>query len=178
MKKSLLIFLFACNVFANYQMQVDFDYPSVSGDFYVAGTVFFPPGAVIHTDNIIVIDTETKKEVPSKISVQEQWPDSSILSAEIIFPANNQRKTKYAIVYGDDVKRERTFSQTGVLPTISFTTPGAGKTAETVDISVGQINVRVDKSISLRYWWYIVPVLFLIVLTIVRTLITVRSQKT
>ncbi|MCM8758851.1 MAG: hypothetical protein NC906_03650 [Candidatus Omnitrophica bacterium] len=174
----LILFLFIVFCYGSSQIDIEFEYPSISGDFYVAGTVFFPPSAVSTSDNIIVMDTETKSEIQSKITVQENWPDGSILSAEIIFPANRQKRTRYAIFYGEDVKRKKSFSESAVLPTVSFITPGAGKTIEDIDISVGEINVRVDRSASIRYWWYIIPAFILIFLTILRTLRTIRTQKT
>ncbi|MCX7705507.1 MAG: hypothetical protein N2115_04530 [bacterium] len=179
MKKIFLFFLFVLYAFVLEadEIPIEFEYPAIAGDFYVAGTVFFPPLSVPDPDNILVIDKSTEKEVISKITVIEKWPDGSILSAEIVFPASSQRKTRYAILYGDKVRRKKSFTDASVLPTISFVVPGAGKTVESMDVSVGQINVRVDRSASIRYWWYLLPALILIFLTILRTLRTIRIQR-
>lgn len=179
MKKVFLFLFFSltCFVSGSSQIKIDFDYPSINGDFYVSGNVFFPPSSVYDTSNIAVIDEKTKKEVPSKITVLEKWFDDSILSAEIIFSANQQRKTEYSILYGKDVKRKRSFSESAVLPTVSFITPGTGKTTENLDISVGQLNVRVDRSPSIRYWWYLGPMFVLIFLTLIRTRRTIKTQR-
>jgi len=178
MNKFILIVLLAC-VFTGRaeQIGVNFEYPDVEGDFYLAGTVFFPPSSILSINNICVLDTNTKKEIASKIVVVEKWPDDSIMSVEIIFPANSQKKTEYAISYGSDVKRRKTFSEPAVLPTVSFFPAGTGRSAENVDVSVGQINVRVDKSASVRYWWYIVPMVILLFLTVYRSVRTIRTQK-
>ncbi|MGC8804376.1 MAG: hypothetical protein ACP5JO_04175 [Candidatus Ratteibacteria bacterium] len=159
MKKLILVVFVFAYVFIGWAEQIDinFEYPDIEGDFYLAGTVFFPPSSVMSVNNILVLDAGTKNEIASKITVQEKWPDDSIMSVEIIFPANSQKKTNYAIHYGSDIKRRKTFSEPAVLPTISFFPAGAGRPVENVDISVGQINVRVDKSTSIRYWWYIAP---------------------
>lgn len=173
----LIFFVFTIFVYGSNRIEIKFEYPSISGDFYITGTVFFPPSAVFSSDNILVMDIKIKKEVQSKITVQEHWPDGSILNAEVIFPANNKEKTEYVISYGNDVKRKKSFSEAAVLPTVSFFTPGAGKTTETIDISVGQINVRVDRSAGIRYWWYVLPLFILFILTILRTARTIRTQR-
>ena len=41
---------------------IDFEYPSFAGDFYVSGTVFMPPGAVLAEDNIVVKTLDGKEE--------------------------------------------------------------------------------------------------------------------
>ncbi len=179
MKKLLLIVVVFAYVFIGRAEQIDinFEYPDIEGDFYLAGTVFFPPSSVMSVNNILILDTSTKKEIASKITVQERWPDDSIMSVEIIFPASSQKKTTYTIHYGSDIKRRKTFSEPAVLPTISFFPAGAGRPVENVDISVGQINVRVDKSTNIRYWWYIVPMAILLFLTVYRSVRTIRTQK-
>jgi len=179
MKKFIfLLFLFKCNfLFCSEKIDISFEYPDIKGDFYVAGTVFFPPSSILSSDNIAVMDTATKKEVPSRITVSEKWPDSSILSAEIIFPANTGKKTAYAIFYGKEIKRGKIFSEPAVLPTVAFFTGSTGRTAENIDVSVGQINVRVDKSISIRYWWYVLPLMVLIFFTVCRSLTISRRYK-
>ncbi|MCM8814834.1 MAG: hypothetical protein NC937_01100 [Candidatus Omnitrophica bacterium] len=178
--KKLLLFLIPILyglAYGGEQIQIEFEYPSITGDFYVAGTVFFPPAAAPDLKKILVMDKDTREEIPSKIVVQDNWPDGSVLSAEIVFPANSQKKGKYIIFYGDDVERKKSFVEAAVLPTVSFIVPGAGTTVENMDVSVGQINVRVDRSTNIRYWWYILPVFFLILLTVLRTLRTIRMQK-
>ena len=159
------------------EIQIYFEYPDITGDFYVAGTVFFPPGSVSAVDNIIVVDKTSGNEIASNIRVQEQWPDGSILSAEIIFASNIQKKTIYLVRYGNDVKRKKTFSEPAVLPTVSFITPGSGQTDEKMDVSVGQINVRIDRSAGIRYWWYVLPAFIFIFFTVLRSLRTIRMQK-
>jgi hypothetical protein len=179
MKKFIfLLFLCGCSfLFCSEKIDISFEYPDINGDFYVSGTAFFPPSSVFSSDHILVMDMATKKEVPSKITVSEKWPDGSILSAEIIFPANTSKKTHYAIFYGNEIKRSKIFSEPAVLPTVDFFTGGTGRTAENIDVNVGQINVRVDKSISIRYWWYVLPLLVLIFLTVYRSLTINRRHK-
>jgi len=178
--KKFIFLLLVCRcsfLFSSEKIDISFEYPGLKGDFYVSGTIFLPPASIFSSDNISVMDTVTKKEVPSKITVSEKWPDGSILSAEIIFPANASKKTQYTIFYGNEVKRNKIFSEPAVLPTISFSTGSTGRTAENIDVSVGQINVRVDKSISVRYWWYVLPLMLLIFFTVYRSLTINRNYK-
>lgn len=148
-------------------LSVEFDYPAFKGDFYVSGVVSFPPSTVISEDNIAVYD-QTNKEIPSKITVKERWPDSSLLEVEILFPANVERQKSYTVSYGSDVKRKRKFTQTAVLPTIGATIGKTPQTKETIDMPVGELIVKVDRSSDIRYYWYVIPLGLLIFLSLYR----------
>jgi len=159
---SFFLFSAICYVYAAQEAPVSLDYPSFEGDFYASGKVFFPPSSVKSERNIIVGLTDTSSEIPSKITILSKWPNGSIQSANIIFAANSASKKKYVVIFGEDVLRKKSFTQPAVLPTVSFSTAGAPKTVEEIDLNVGQINVRVDKSPDLFYYWHIVPVMILI----------------
>ncbi len=161
--------LFGAYLFGAQDFPVDFTYPSFSGDFYVSGSISFPPGAVKSEKNIIVKTYDLTKEVPTKINIVRKWANESVLSAEIVFVANSSRREKYMLSYGDEVERRKIFQETAVLPIISFSIGGAPKTSEKVDIDVGRINVRVDKSPGIRYYWYIVPIVILVLLSCYRS---------
>lgn len=150
------------------ELAVDLEYPAFQGDFYAAGTISFPPGAAPAADCIMVADATSRREIASKIDVLQQWPDGSVLKANVLFAANVVRQVPYIVLYGENVRRSKTFSEPAVLPTVSFSVGGAPKTAETLDVNVGDINVRVDRSPGIYYYWHVAPIAALILLTLYR----------
>ncbi|MCX8083209.1 MAG: hypothetical protein N3D17_07485 [bacterium] len=170
--KNIILFIFFLTgislTIAGENLYVDFSYPAVKGDFYISGKMSFPPGTVNSEDNICVIDINTKEEISSKITITDNWPDGSVLEAEILFPANTGKQRRYVISYGSDVKRRKKFSQTAVLPIISASIGKTPQTSETIDIPVGELLVKVDKSPDVRYYWYVVPMGLIIFLTLYR----------
>lgn len=178
MKKNIILCVFLLTgiflVKADEKLHIDFSYPAIKGDFYVSGRVSFPPGIVSSEDNISILDSSTGEEIPSKITLTEKWPDGSVLEVEILFPANAGKKRKYIVSYGNDVKRRKKFNQTAVLPIISSSIGTSAQTKETIDIPVGELLVKVDKSPDVRYYWYILPMGLLIFLTLYRTVKNVK----
>ncbi|HOK56119.1 MAG TPA: hypothetical protein PKV21_04555 [bacterium] len=173
MKKNLIlpIFLLIYNIcLSSEKLSIDFTYPSLKGDFYVNGKVSFSPSSVISEDNITVNDFNSGEEIPTKITVLERWPDNSILEAEILFPANTNKQRKYVLTYGIDVKRKNKFSQTSVLPIINASIGKTPVSTESINIDVGELLVKVDRSPEVRYYWYIIPLLTLLFFTIFRTI--------
>ena len=164
----IIVLLFTGRLFAAQDIPVHFTYPSFTGDFYVSGNVYFPPGVVKSKDDVIVKSHKSGEEVPTKIAVLRRWPDGSVLSAEIIFVANAARKQDYVLLYGDGIQRRKNFTETAVLPTISFSVAGVPKISEKVNVDVGQINVRVDRSHDIHYYWHIIPIVILITLSYYR----------
>lgn len=178
MKKKLIIiiFLLMCSFcLSSERLTINFLYPSLSGDFYVNGKVSFPPSSVLTEDNITVTDFNTGEEIPTKITVLERWPDNSILEIEILFPANTNKQRRYILNYGDDIKRKKKITQTSVLPIINASIGKTPQPTESINIDVGELLVKVDKSSDIRYYWYILPILFLISLTIYRTIKNTRQ---
>lgn len=163
----LLILIFSPKSWGMERAAVDFIYPSFSGEFYVAGTVTFPPGLVKTAQNILV-EKDGQGEVPIKLTVQESWPDGSILNGEVIFVASTSKQASYLLCYGDDVKGSKRMEKTAVLPTIAFSIGGAPRTEENVNMDVGTLNVTVDRSPPLHYYWHIIPITVIIILLIIR----------
>lgn len=149
---------------------IDFTYITYSGDFYVSGAVSFPPGAVKSENNVLVKAIPKEQEVPTFVNVLEQWSDGSIMTAEVMFVANVSRKAEYSLFYGEEIKREKRFSKTAVLPTVSFAMAGLPKISEEMNLDVGEINVTVDKSSAIRYYGYAIPIAIIIFLTYFRFL--------
>ena len=162
----ITILLLAGNAFASQDILISFDYPSYKGDFYVSGKVFFPPGVVSSHEHIIV--KSGKLEIPAMITVQQRWPDNSILSVEILFAANSSRREDFLVSYGEEVRRKKLLTATAVLPTIQFFTGGVPKISENIDIDVGKINVRVDRSSNIYYYWHLIPIVILIFISYIR----------
>ena len=154
------------------EIPVRLDYPSFPGDFYASGNVSFPPGGLPSEHNVIIKTAESSREIPSGVKISKRWPDGSVQSAEITFPANSKTKEEYVLAYGADVARKKSFTETAVLPAVSFSVGGAPKRTEKLDMAVGQINVRVDKSPDLYYYWHLLPIILLIYFT------CYRSRKT
>lgn len=146
------------------EIQIVFEYPSFIGDFYVSGTVALPPGALRDVDNLAIYSASPDKEVQSKIIIASRWPDGSILKARLLFPANIQRPNTYQVRYGDDIRHRNSFEEAAVLPTVSFAVGGAAQIRENMDVSVGQINVRVDRSPQVYYYWHLIPITLIIIL--------------
>jgi hypothetical protein len=163
------LLFFANYSFAAQEFHINFDYPSFEGDFYVSGKVSFPPSSVRSERNISVRVTDRGDEISTKIVISNTWPDGSVQGAQIIFAANSTTKYSYTLFFGEDVVRKKSFNETAVLPSISFSVGGAPMMVEQVDVSVGQINVMVDKSPSIYYYWNIIPIILLIVLTYYRS---------
>ncbi|MCM8777057.1 MAG: hypothetical protein NC905_02175 [Candidatus Omnitrophica bacterium] len=171
MKKTLLLF-FIIEVFAviaGEQLNIDFSYPAIKGDFYITGKISFPTGIIYSDDNISVRDNKTGEEIPSKITVIERWPDGSILEVEILFSANTERRRNYIVAYGNDIKRRKKFTQTAVLPIINASIGKTPQTTESINMPVGELLVKVDKSPDVRYYWYVIPIGTLLFLTLYRT---------
>ncbi|MCM8784778.1 MAG: hypothetical protein NC827_04980 [Candidatus Omnitrophica bacterium] len=158
-------------------LSVDFSYPDLKGDFYVNGKISFPSGSIYSDNNISVYDSKTHEEIPSKITITEKWPDSSILEVEILFLANTEKQRKYIISYGKDIKRKKKFTQTAVLPIISASIGKTPQTNEIINMPVGELLVKVDKSPDIRYYWYTVPMFALIFLTLYRARKTLKNEK-
>ncbi|MFN4228110.1 MAG: hypothetical protein ACK4F0_08250 [Candidatus Ratteibacteria bacterium] len=156
-------------------LQVDFTYPDLKGDFYVSGKVSFPYGNIYSDNNISIYDVKTYEEIPSKINIIEKWPDGSILEVEILFPANAEKQRRYIISYGMDIKRKKKFTQTAVLPIISASIGKTPQTTENINIPVGELLVKVDRSPDIRYYWYIIPMCVLVFLTLYRTKKTISK---
>jgi len=155
-------------IFAAERLPVNLVYPSYRGDFYASANLSFAPGAVAAEDRLAVKTTDTQEEIPAKIAVRQHWPDGSIMNADVTFAANETRKRPYAIEYGDDVRAKKRFTEAAVLPVVAFSTAGAPRTSENMNLEVGQINVRVDKSPGIRYYWHLLPILLLVALTCYR----------
>lgn len=176
-------------------LKAGFQYPDFAGDFYLTGKVAFPPGAVQSEDNLLVKSKNLPPplsspargedslatslplegggvgggEIPCKVDVLQRWPDGSILSAEVTFAANSSRKREYVISYGDEVNRRGKITRLAVLPSVAFSVGGVPKSTENLDIDVGQINVRVDRSPGIRYYWYLLPITAVIIFSFVRS---------
>ncbi|HPP30169.1 MAG TPA: hypothetical protein PLE69_04495 [bacterium] len=177
-KNIILSVFFFTGIFvgiAGEKLQVDFSYPSLKGDFYVNGKASFPPGIVNSEENISIQDKQTGEEVPTKIIVVERWPDGSLLEAEILFPANAKRQRNYIAVCGSDIKRRKKFTQTAVLPIISASIGKTPQTTESIDMAVGELLVKVDKSPDIRYYWYALPMGILLFLTVYRAVRNVKG---
>jgi len=147
---------------------IDFTYPSFEGDFYVSGTLSFAPGAVAGPAHLQVRTVSPAQEVPAKKRALETWPDGSILTMEVTFEANASRRGEYYVSYGDDVRADRTITETAVLPSVPFSAGGAPRTAENVNMDVGQLNVTVDRSPGIFYYWHLVPIVLLTALALMR----------
>lgn len=145
------------------EIPITFEYPAFAGDFYVSGTVALPPGALREADNLAVYSSQPDKEVQSKIDITSRWPDGSVLKARVLFPANIQRQTAYQVRYGDEIRHRNSFAEAAVLPTVSFAVGGAAQIRENMDVSVGQINVRVDRSPQIYYYWHLIPIALIII---------------
>ncbi|MDQ7821286.1 MAG: hypothetical protein RDV48_00690 [Candidatus Eremiobacteraeota bacterium] len=150
------------------ELGIDFTWPSYPGDFYASGTVSFPPGAVKTPRNITVFGSGGSGEQPVKVSGEETWPDGSLLSCEVTFAANSGRKESYVLRFGPEVRGTRVLTETAVLPTISFFTGGAPRTSENVNMDVGQLNVMVDRSPAVFYYWHVIPIMLLTVIVVIR----------
>jgi len=170
------VFILTFNlVYGSQEFSINFKYPSFKGDFYLSGIITFQPGAVMSEKNVIVRSLDSKNEIPTKIKIINKWADGSVLDADIVFAANSAFKQGYALLYGDDVKRDKIFSETAVLPALSFSTGGMPKASENIDVNVGQINVRVDKSSNFYYYWHVIPIVLLLLVTYYRHR---RTKKT
>lgn len=164
----LFLFLSQGELYAAQDFSVYFTDPDFAGDFYLSGNIVFPPSAVKSEENVLVKFSESGEEVPSRVTVLRKWADGYLLRAEIIFAANSSLKRNYLISYGEDIKRRKVFYQTAVLPTVSFSVVGSPKTAENVNLDVGQINVRVDKSPKFYYYWHMAPIILIILFSYLR----------
>ncbi|MCM8768690.1 MAG: hypothetical protein NC911_03275 [Candidatus Omnitrophica bacterium] len=129
----------------------------LKGDFYAAGEVVFPPGVVSRIENMAVQEKEAGRYLPAKITVLDYWPDGSIQRAEIIFAVASNQVTDYKLVYGPEVANTKFLTQTAVLPTVSFSLAGLPRLAENMNVPVGEINVRVERSPDIRYYWHLAP---------------------
>lgn len=162
--------MLACGqALASQETAIDFVYPVYQGDFYVSGKPAFAPGIVGSENNIIVIIKETGIEADTRITAQGRWPDGTLSSAQVTFAANRSRPAEYMLCYGPDIRRKKIIRETAVLPTIPFALAGTPRQRQNMDVTVGQINVRVDKSPDIAYYWYVVPMLALIGLSVLRS---------
>jgi hypothetical protein len=150
------------------ELAVTLDYPSFRGDFYASGEVSFPPCAAPATANILV-RSASGDEPTARVTALEAWPDGSVLKAALLFSANAERKTDYRVVFGEDVTRRGSLDEPAVLPTVTFAVQGAPRNTEAMNVNVGELNVRVDRSPGLYYYWHILPIVVLLALTFYRS---------
>jgi hypothetical protein len=136
------------------------EYPEFEGDFYAEGILSFPPRAVPSDANLAVCSAEGV-ETESKVAVLKSWADGSLQKVQVVFPANAARRQKYQLVFGVEVSRSKKLAQTAVLPAVSFYAAGAPRAVENIDLNIGTLNVRVDRSPGISYYWHILPITFL-----------------
>jgi hypothetical protein len=159
------------------ELSIDFNYPAFRGDFYVCGSVTFPPGAVASPENLRVSTVSPAREVAAKKRVTDTWPDGSVLSMEVTFEANGERRREYRIAYGPDVKGKKIIAEAAVLPSIPFSLGGAPLTTENVNLDVGQLNVTVDRSPGIHYYWHMIPIVFISALAVIRSRRAGRPER-
>lgn len=165
----IICLVILCKISFSEELSIDFTYPAFEGDFYVSGSITFPPGAVISENNIIVKIADSGKETSTFIKTQNSWPEGSIQTAQIIFSANSNKQNNYIVSFGENITRKNSFTQTAVLPTVPFSVGGAPKTEEQIDLNVGQLNVIVDKSPEIYYYWNILPISFILIVLYLRS---------
>jgi len=178
MKSAIFFLILFASLFclhAEQRARIDFEYPSMKGDFYVTGKISFAPEVVSSESHIAVRDADRGEEIPTRIDRVEEWPDGSLLEVIILFPANASRQKKYVLSYGNDIVRKRIFTQTAVLPVVNSTIGGTPKTTESLDMNVGEMLVKVDRSPGIRYYWHVLPIGILILLTAYRALRNSRA---
>ncbi|HPP11937.1 MAG TPA: hypothetical protein PKW42_04315, partial [bacterium] len=96
------------------------------------------------------------------------WPDGSVQRVEVIFTVAAGQAGHYVLVYGQDVNQKSFLRETAVLPTVSFSLAGLPPPAENMDLPVGQINVRVERSPDIRYYWHLTPLAAIVFLLFLR----------
>jgi len=161
------LFLLCANAEEN-RFVIEFEYPQFKGDFYVSGRVSFPPGAVLSDKNFSVHDSLTQEEIPVMVEISEKWPDGSILDASVHFAANSSRRKDYVLSYGEGVNRSRSFTQVSTMPIVTASIGNSPSTEESLDMEVGQLIVKVDRSVDFRYYWYLLPMFGLLFLAVCR----------
>jgi hypothetical protein len=157
------------------KQEINFFYPDYNGDFYVTGSVSFPPSAVPSINNIVIRDSKNS-EIPAKIESLNKWPDNSVMSAQITFSVNRSYKDKYIIEYGGDIIRKNIFTTTAVMPNIQFSISGAPINSEKIDESLGTLNVAFDKNPDTYDYRYILAIVLLLSISFYRA-IKVRKKQ-
>ncbi|MBM4087346.1 MAG: hypothetical protein FJ272_21350 [Planctomycetes bacterium] len=146
------------------QLLVRFAEPPTGGCVAV-GSVDFPMGDLKSVETLRIVAGQDYVEVPVAILATSAWPDGSILSADIAFPVADA-SLSYGVEWGV-VRRQKHFDYKPSKDTkpVSFT---AVELESSLDVTVGQLMVRVDKRAALYNHWYWIPIAAILGLLVYR----------
>ncbi len=128
-------------------------------------------GAVTAPDHIRALALPGEVEVPLTVLAFTPWPDGSLMSAEVAFllePAPDRAPRSWAISWGPAARaRELAPLPDGPFPTFSLA-PELDDMQPVMDVSLGQIMVRLDAHPEYYYYWYLIPIAAILALLIYR----------
>lgn len=150
---------------------VQFDSPTPAEGGVVAGTVRFGMGAVTSGGQIRALASPGDAEVPLAVTSTAAWPDGSLMTADVVFllePAADKSPRAWSISWGPAPRtRELTPVPTGPLPTFSVGSE-LDDMRPVLDVSVGQVMVRLDSHPEYYYYWYLIPIVAILALLLYR----------
>jgi hypothetical protein len=141
----------------------------------VEGTLSFVPGALTSTTGFRILEEPSEvpdpsvrrgadsgsREVPIQVTGEVAYPDGSLMFVDVCFPVTlaEARSHRYWLVAAPEGRAKEYQPEPGAsLPVITFVLPEeSGSAPPAIDMTVGQMMVRVDQHPGLYYYWYLVP---------------------
>lgn len=133
-------------------------------------TLYLGMGAVTSPENIRALVTPGDEEMPLAVLSTTAWPDGSIMSAEIAFGVVPPPRACW-VTWGI---APRTKSLPAALPPGAPALPRVSLGPEldemrpALDVSVGQVMVRLDSHPEYYYYWYLIPIVAILALLVYR----------
>lgn len=132
----------------------------------IQGALSFVPGVVTSPDQFRIVEEPGSREVPVAVVGEVPYPDGSLMFVEICFPLTlEQARSKQYWLTADPEGRSLhyDYDPEGGLPTLEFSLREVGEQSgepvgPSLDMTVGELMVRVDQHPELYYYWYLIPI--------------------
>lgn len=132
----------------------------------VQGTLSFTPGALPSATRFRILEEPGAqgvgaREVPIRVTGEVAYPDGSLMFLDICFPVTlaEVRSHQYWLEAAPQGRAGEYEPEVGVaLPVLAFVLREESVPSPTaIDMTVGQMLVRVDQHPGFYYYWYLVP---------------------
>jgi hypothetical protein len=139
----------------------------------VEGTLSLTPGALSSAKRFMILEEPGSREVPIQVTGEVPYPDGSLVFVDICFPVTlaEVRSHQYWLAPAPQGRASEYQPEVGAekLPVMTFVlSEESGPPTPTMDMTVGQMLVRVDQHPGVYYYWYLVPLVGILALLLWR----------